>query len=261
MMPMSNKRYQNFLNNYEFFPNSIGFRIHSCKAIEHWKNVQSFQLNQILNGRFYFSQDRREILLLKYDMWSRWLYEVENLCIELSGDHTSELISEGDLESFISLSNKTAKKYTDIMLNEYKEHFDLKFVEIWLKTHEYAYEYLKSGIRKCIGLDYINAFTKITNYLIEVMQYTLTEIHELNNIFHAIKTNDDLFLVVTPLALKCKKETDLCLLEKRFCIYKENFDIKEIYLKNYTDELIPQEIIDRLELHGVTINFRKSIIN
>jgi hypothetical protein len=276
-MSQSTKRYKKFLENYEFYPNSVHFRIYSSKALEKFKNVQSFQLNQISNGKYYFSHDRREILLLKYDMWSRWLYEVENLMIELSGNHPEFIIDKKDIELIISLAEKTSETYKNVILHKHSESFDQIFTNIWLKIHESPFRYMVEKIKDLIGYNFETTFIKIVDILVEVMQYTLYEIYELDSVIckftkkcsecneedgcKKIKDKDEcIFLIITEMAYKSHDKIKICLITERLKYYKEHFNIDEVYFKNYTDGKIKSRLIDEIERENIKINFRKSLI-
>lgn len=255
----STHRLKTFLESYEFYPNSVEFRIHSSKALEKWKNVQSFQLNQLMNSGFFFAPDRREILLLKYDMWSRWLYEVENLCIELGADHHSTIMEEHDMDIIISLANKTADAYFQI-ITEQEEYFNRDFGKIWLEVHEKAFNFLMNDLKKLQG-SFTNVFTAIVDLLVEIMQYTLTEIHELNHIMtdKQDKKDNTIFLVVSPYCLRYFKETGEWLLSHRIQIYKKYFNFDSVYFKNYTDGPIPKGLISNIKQCDVEIDLEKSL--
>lgn len=254
---MSNQeqRYDEYLASYHFYPNSIGFRIVSSKAIEKFKNIQSFQLNQLVNGKFFFAQDRREILLLKYDMWSRWVSEIENLFIELH--EQSSTIQPEDLEVVIELANKTAGKYEHIILDEHKHHFNDDFSKIWVEIHKAAYEQLIISINDLHG-SYEEVFTSIVDLLCEALQYTLTEIHELNEIFKDPES-ETIFLVITPFFSRAR-DLGRCLMSNRLTIYKKYFNIKSVWLKNYTNHGLSQELIDHIEEAGVTVDYKRCLI-
>jgi len=278
-MPHGTERYNEFLATYNFFSNSITFRIHSSRALEKWKNVQAFQLNQLLNGKFFFPQDRREILLLKYDMWSRWLYEVENFCIECSGNRLDSRTSPEDIVLLKKLAEKTMDKYKSLMLDEYAIKFEPKFAEIWLEIHDHVFKYFMTKIDAFTGLSFDMLFTSVVDVLIQTMQYTLIEIHELDVIFckYQIKcaecnsknecpkhrcdlaTDEVPFVVVTEFAEELFKSTGTCLVCERLKIYKKYFDISDIYIKNYTDDFICQSLIERIEDIGYKIDFKRSL--
>lgn len=280
-MIQTSKRYQKFLDSYEFYANSVNFRIHSSKALEKFKNVQSFQLNQLANGKYHFAQDRREVLLLKYDMWSRWLYEIENLMIELSGNHLEHIINSKDIDMIIMLALKTSKSYKTVIHDKHTAFFDTKFVNIWEEMHELAFEHMLESIKLLNGLSFDIVFTRIVDILVEVMQYTLTEIYELDSVFCKLVIKCDncpeeavcpknkredseentIFVIVGSLAYKCLSTTGKCIISERIKIYKKYFDFNEIYFKNYTDEPLHQHLIELIEDSDININFKKSIVH
>jgi hypothetical protein len=261
--PESTHRYKEFLENYHFFSNNVEFRIVSSSALEKWKNVQAFQLNQVTRGNFYFPKDRRETLLLKYDLWSRWLFEIENLMIELGGNNRTSEIQPHDKDIIISLAKKTSSRYFEILSNE-KDTFKGDFSEIWLRTHTNAFNHMLDEIREIEG-SYISAFVNIVNLLVEVMQYTLTEIHELNQILiHSKEVNvgdelKDVFLVVSDFCLKYFMKTGKCLVSQRVKIYKEYFNIQDVYIKNYTEKALPRVLFEHIENAGVKIDLKRSL--
>lgn len=282
-MPKTSLRYQNFLNGYQFYSNSINFRILSSKSLEKFKNVQAFQLNQLANGKFYFSLNKREVLLLKYDMWSRWIYEIENLCIELLRNEEARKVTKNDIDLIILLANKTSEKYTSIILQENTDKFDKEFCKIWLELHQYTYNFMINQIRHLVGLSYPMMFSKLIDLLINILQYTLFEIHELDILFCNSKNNceycddklicnhnenkmvnsDNLlsFIIISNFTKTYQEITGTCLIDKRIEIYKKYFDIKEIYFKNYTDEKIPFNLINSIEKHNIKLNMEKSFFH
>lgn len=275
-MSVFEDRIDQFLSNYDFHSNCIDFRIRSSKALEKWKNVQAFQLNQLSNGKFYFAPDRREILLLKYDIWSRWLYEVENLCLELAGDNKKNLSTEKDIGLIIDLCEKAADTYKDIMSNANSQYFDQTFLKLWIAQHEYAYQYLITVFKKLIGLPFVDVFAAIVDYLTIIMQYTLIEIHELDSLFIQFdeSCNDCVkavlagkkvdkpqlpFISIDNTTLIVFEETGICLAAMRLKTYLDYFNFNKIYIKNYTDEQIPSDLLVRIESTGVEIDFKKSL--
>jgi len=251
-----------FLADYCYFNNNIEFRIVSSKAIEKWKHVQSFQLNQLINGKFKFSQECREILLLKYDLWSRLIAETENLCIEVSNQY--KVVDEEFLKMFFILINKTMNEYKNVMTNTHKEKFNQKCGDIWLKIHKDPEKYLLKIINDMSGYSLINFFVIFVDTITEIMQYTLMEIHELNSFFNYKETseitkNSMPFIVITDFSEKVFDSLGVNIILNRIKIYKKISNIKEIYLKNYTDKLISSILINEIQNLGIKINFPFSI--
>ena len=274
-MPTTTARYKDYLSSYKFHPNSINFRIVSSKSLERWKNVQSFQLSELVNGKFFFAKDRREILLQKYDLWSRFLYEVENFCIECSGDENKLTTSE-DVDLVLVLADKTSALYKQLMLVDHNHRFENLFLNIWLEIHETPYRYLIQEIRLLAGLPFEDFFAKIVSVLIAVMQYTLIEIHELDMLLCKVECpgtgvfpsaerltlpKDTIpFVIVTSLVDRVFAMTGSCLVCDRLKVYSKYIDLDEIYIKNYTDAPVNTRIIENIERHGFKVNFRKSML-
>lgn len=254
-MPKQELRYSEYLSSYHFFPNSIEFRIVSSKAIEKFKNVQSFQLNQLVNGNFYFQQDRREILLLKYDMWSRWITEIENLFIELH--EQSDMVRQKDIDTVVALAEKTAEKYESIIKSENANHFHDEFANIWINVHSRVFEFLIDEIRSFNG-SYEVVFTKIVDLICEALQYTLTEIHELNEMFKNPEA-DEIFLVTTTFCRRFYKTTKSCLVAHRAQEYKKYFPFTKVWFKNYTDDKLPLGLIESIEECGLEVDLKRCI--
>lgn len=254
-MPKREQRYSEYLSSYHFYPNSIEFRIVSSKAIEKFKNIQSFQLNQLVNGSFYFQQDRREILLLKYDMWSRWIIEVENFFIELH--ESSDSVRQKDIDVVLALAEKTAEKYESIIKEDHPGHFHDEFSNIWIETHSIAFKHIVDEIRRMHG-SYEVVFTQIVDLICEALQYTLTEIHELNEMFKNPDA-DEIFLVATSFCRKYYKTTQNCLIANRAKIYKKHFPFTKVWFKNYTDEKLPEGLVNSIEELGLQVDFKRCI--
>lgn len=268
----STERYNNFLNYYNFLPNSVTFRISSSKELEKWKNVQAFQLGQMINGKFFFSRDRREILLLKYDLMSRLLYELENYCIEKLAENKL-LADDFDVTTITNLCEKTCDKFKKLMKEENADKFDQEFLKIFLDIHDYMTFYLTQSIKEMIALDYEKMFRKIVEISCDIMQNTLIEIYELDVLM--CKMNLDLyntpeciqktgnspipFVIVSNFSEKVFKTLGICLISERLSIYRSYYDVHEVYLKNYTDHPINELLIDRLEKFKFNINYKMSL--
>ncbi|UOK16804.1 hypothetical protein [Vibrio phage phiKT1024] len=265
----STERLNNFLDTYNFYSNNIDFRIVSSKAIEKFKNVQAFQLNQITNGKFFFKKDRKEVLLLKYDMWTRWIYEIENLFIELlsSSQSKNKFINREQINHIINLADKMNIKIKDIMLKENGDYFDPRFINIWIQCHKTVYEVIISRIADLEGCTYHSAFQFIVDNLIELMRHTLIEIHELNSIYSYFEDTETFtknfqndfgtpFLVFTHFDRVTDNRLSQNLMLSRLDVYKKFFDLREVFVKNYSEMPIDPNLFDSIEERGVKINYK-----
>ena len=271
-------RYETFLSNYEFYPNNIQFRIQSSLAIEKYKNVQRYQLNQLANGKHKFGQETREVLLLKYDMWSRWLMEIENLSIEIMSKRATDKVEVKDLTSFIDLSDKTSAVYTKIITSKHAEYFNQTMSGMWLTMHEQAYSYMIAEIKKLAGYSFSMAFARMTDLLIEVLQYALVELYEIDvnfckhstcslcdksedEVCPAVESSAPTVLVFSDICEKVNHSLGVKLVMERAKIYKDYFNIQNVYFKNYTDREIPSACVREIEEMGIVVDYKYSMLH
>lgn len=256
------KRLENYLKTYKVYPNCIDFRIHSSKVLKEWKENQSFQLSQISEGKFFFSPDKKEILLLQYDLWSRFLYEIENYIIELMNLHnekSSDIMKKEDIDNIISLAEKTFTVYDNAISTNINKNFDSEFSGIWLRVHTKTNKMIISQLKSLLGYSYIIFYTMITKFLSKMMHYTLMEIHEINSLCK--HNNSDInkeppFLIVTPLDETYSKFYNTSLTHERYKVYKEFFDMSKVYFKNYSNEKIDIKTFELIEQDGSEILYK-----
>lgn len=264
MATLSGFRLTRFLESYEFYSNNIDFRIISSKAIEKFKNVQSFQLNQITNGKYHFEKDRKEILLLKYDMWGRWIYEIENLFIEIlsfeeSKGTNSPVIEPAHVAHIINLANKMHEKFINIITIEKSDYFDEKFVNIWSEVHCGIFELVKDQLSSLEGFRFHIAFPTIVTIINKLLQHTLFEIHELNGIVHFF--NGDVkdrtpFLVYSELDSESMRINGSMSILDRLRVYMKHFGVRSIFIKNLSDDRVDENVFDSIEKMGVIIDYK-----
>ena len=272
------ERRGSFLAGYKFFPNNIEFRITSSRALEKWKNVQAFQLDQLLNGRFFFPKDRKEILLLKYEICTRWLTEVESLCVELSGVRRNS--TEEDINVILGLSEVASGKFRELVMDKGFCHFEQQFSTIWMDVHKSIDQYNIKLIRGLEGKRFSILFSELVDLTCSVMQHMLTEIHELDAVFcnqviecrtcPSLDTcpyfkqdggkNEVPFIVISKFTEEAFLKYGECLVTQRLMVYQRHFDFANIYIKNYTDYFVSSELIHRIEGLGYEIDFRRSLM-
>lgn len=252
-------RLEGFLSNYTLYENCVNFRIASSAAIEQWKNVQAFQLNQLANGKFYFPKDRKEILLLKYDIWSKYIYEIEGLFIEIMNVSTDTRMNESGCAQLTSLAIAASDKLRDVIKNN-PSVFDSRFSEIWMDIHQHATKLLIYNITRLKGLTFADAFSKLVSSLTKILQYTLIEIHELHSLFEHFDDSHDNFNVPFLILTDCDREYNKInrthLVCQRFKTYMKHFQFSEVYFKNYANDRIPRQVFDNIEETGVVVRYK-----
>lgn len=292
-------RLNHFLENYEFYPNSVDFRIVSSRALEKFKNVQAFQLNEIRNGKYKFGKSRRELLLLKFDLLTRVLTETENLCIQHYHDNVA---SQFIVDSASHMLTKSRKLYNKIITEDHKDSFDDVFSKIWLDMTSTVEYVINGNMQKLIGCTLEVFFTEFVNIVSRSIQNSTFELFELdvhmsknghvdpmeNNLSiepHATLNNlqtrslenfrdDELnkihdrrksrdsecLMIVISNQTNTANEYTQHHLKNKIEIYLNNFDIKHIFFKNLSDSPIKFDVIKLVESYGIPLDLRRSLI-
>ena len=290
-MITTRKRLDNFLDNYQFYSNSVEFRIISSKALERFKNVQSFQLNQIKNGRYKFSKSRRELLLLKFDLLTKVLYESENLCIQFYDDqYASDIV----VDSVVSMVSKASYLYNKIIKEDYPEAFDPIFSSIWIEMFSINEQLLKKQILSLEGAEFSVFFNNLVDTVSALLQNSTFELFELDVLLmkqrklynhsncgvmcqdmdsDTIKNNmeitrgsrqlnyDDtkcLMLVISNY-INSDTENSRVYLGSKMRIFLKYFEIESIYFKNLSDGPTKANVIEEIEKYGIHIDYKGSL--
>lgn len=255
---MGKERIKNFLSNYKFQSNNIEFRIVSSKAMEKFKNVQSFQLGQLVNGKFFFAQERRELLLLEYDIITRWLTEIESSIIAQS---------RVDINLVIGLAYKCSEQIKNT-IDQNPIKFDTVFTNIYRKSHNYLFKKMLYLIDRLDSSNVDKFYTGLVDLVISIMDHSLVEIHELNNILNNDKiynTEDGKMILdyvptiyITNISVECFETYGCSLTKSRIMSYKESFNFEHITIKNFSECKIPKEMLNDIET-VVEIDYKGSI--
>jgi hypothetical protein len=235
-----------------YVKNNIYFRAISSHCIERFKNSQAALLTNVIDKKKYnFNETAIELLNISFDQWFRWLTVVEKFFLEASRIGVSEL------NYIISLADRRLETI-EILVLSHPDVFDPKFVKIWFEVHNKLHEFFKVRIDNLITKDteakrpeLILPF--ITNNLIQILNNTLFELHEIDNLIY----NKGLpFVSFEEMCIEYASIYGHCILKDRLNIYNNNgFNIKEIYIKNYYDgiEEIPNYIYTELKSIGISI--------
>ena len=194
-------------------------------------------------------------------MWSRWLYEIENYCIEaasIKGPKNNFISDKDDIQLILDLADKTNETYNKI-IKTLSKNFDCELTNIFFKIHTLVFNYMKDKIIHLEGLKYIEVFPKIVDDLVIVMQHTLLELHEIDAI---LNTHGEFvpFISIDDLSINYFKHFGKCLIVEKIKIYQTFFDIKKVYFKNYTDKPLPEEILENVHAIGVEIDYKKCMM-
>ena len=171
-------RLDNFLEGYIFYPNSVDFRIVSSKALEKFKNIQAFQLNEIRNGKYRFGKSRRELLLLKFDLITKVLHEAENLCIQCY--HDNNLVTDYIINAVSEMIYKAKILYSEIVLEKHPDSFDLVFSKIWIQIIDTVESVITEKLQEMRGAALETFFGTLVDIISGSLQNSTFELFELD---------------------------------------------------------------------------------
>lgn len=217
-----------------YIPNNINFRISSSSAIANFKKDQAFDFNEIANGNFKFHKVSKEILLLNYEIWFKFILRLEKLFvrnhIETEGI-TKELASH-----IITLADEAIGEIEDTMIS-HPVIFDSAARNIIKETHAIFIEYIFSTIKQRVNDLVPVAFTAIVNVISESLHNLLFQLHEYEALVKIKNNQSEDTIPFVSYTSTCKKVHEAIgqfPLEHRMQIYKKYFGSNKYIIKNYT---------------------------
>lgn len=270
------------IKGYEYFENNIKFRAKSSITLAKYKEMQAFNLDEMIHGNHPFPKGVREIFLLKLDLWFRFLLTLEEQMIKLD----KLLLADADVNLVKQTALMTSGKYSVIMEDEaYNDHFNEKIYGVWKEVHAPLFEYLLKIIDNVYGLEPITAFTKIGKELITILETTLFELFEITSFACRRDTDDaegcsNCFGDSTGCINKLNEVkvpvvcfSDICnsysgmfgvsLTSLRLDVYSKYFEFSKIGVRDYTEKganpVCIKSLVAKLETNGVEIDLSESI--
>lgn len=173
----------------DFIPNNIELRYSVSLALAKFKTKQAQALFNIMeNSNHIFSKTAKELILLKYDMWFRWLTLVESAIKK--GTYDNEHVKHEIRAKLVKMSDEIVEVYIDYLYKE-TSTFNKPFVDHWLHTHAFTYNYMKSAIFAIDTNKSADVFTAVVNILIDVMDMTMFEVFELDLLLEESKKDTE----------------------------------------------------------------------
>lgn len=209
-----------------YIKNNIEFRIVAAKAQEYYKNSQAFMLNEITSG--CFGVTTKEILLLQYDSWFQWCIFVEKFCLrnqKLTDDHIGMLV--------IDAEGREQKNFDIMKAN--KDVFNPDILSLYEKTHSYLMDYLKIHINSFRNTKAIDSYPKMISGLVGMLNATLFELHEINNMVENVGAIP--FVCLDDVSIKYYKNKKISIPAERFKLYQSiRPELSNVILKCYAEE-------------------------
>lgn len=226
-----------------YVPNNIRFRTVSSKSLERYYNAKSFILNELIDERNQFSETAREIMLLLFNHYSKWVTTIESLMLN------RDILTEGDIQIILKRYGEVVE-VNKTVFSVHKEIFLGSFLEVWTPHHKIICNHFKDSIKQVSGMSNILAYPVIIESLVSALQTTLFELYEVDcflgsNLVQAPVTSnrsnvDNLVAYIDGNTLDIYKSTGVNPLRERILKYSRlAFAIPlNVKIKNYTQKSV-----------------------
>lgn len=202
----------------------------SSAAISRFKHDQAFDFNELINSEAYsFSSESREILLLNYEVWFKFICSLEKIFI--SRMHTDDTVSV----AMHALSERTKWYNQEIgrVIFTHPELFNVFpcLTKTVMAAHSVFVDYIARVCIECANDTMYTAFPKIVLAVSNSLHNLLFVLHEMEH----VKAGKECFLSLTDTALDILDVTGVDVLEERAKLYRDAFSVREFRVKDYTE--------------------------
>ena len=216
-----------------YIPNNINFRIVSSNALAKFKQDQAYDFNEINQNRETFSDASKEIILLEYDHWFKWLVRLEKVFL-MAADDTSYLLKK--VETLFISEMEDLKDVTEV----HTEYFPRESLQFTYYMHQIAYEAFVIIIKKTLStpIDF-SAYPIIVTFISDYLQQLLKGLEELENICDSNNKSCD--VIYTQSGVNICEQSGICFPSCRIDYFFNKYNITEFNIKNSTGSDIQQD--------------------
>jgi hypothetical protein len=232
-----------------YTPNNIRFRIVSSVAIAQFKQDQAFDFNELINNEAYsFSTEARETLLLNYEVWFKFICHLERIFIRSL--HNKDLIlSLADV--LRNMAVETLKEVNDVIQTHPSIfHSSDPTTALVAKAHLPFSEHVFATIAESKDSNMYVAFPKIVNAISNSLHNLLFILHEVENLK---KQDGNAFLSLTEEILEIREQRGIFPLCDRAKLYREEYNVQDFLVKNYTGKPVDPVIVGILQEAGIYV--------
>ena len=231
-----------------YIPNNINFRIVSSNAIAKFKQDQAYDFNEINQNRNNFSGQAREVILLEYDHWFKWIVKLEKVFLMLSEDDDVDLLYQ---KTNILLQNEM-DDITEIM-SIYTDYFSTELTSFMKFIHRYSFETLSGTVKTTLQEnDVFSAYSRIVYMLSLYLQHVLLSLQEVESMIKRERSAGKIYF--SDWCCEAAKIDNIYPLVKRVDFFKNKFNITEFEIINHSNTLeIPASCIIAIKNLGVSV--------
>lgn len=233
-----------------YIPNNINFRIVSSNAIAKFKQDQAYDFNEINQNKNCFSGQAREVILLEYDHWFKWIVKLEKVFLMLSEDDDIELLYQ---KTNILLQNEM-DDITEIM-SVYTDYFSTELTSYMKFIHRYSFETLSGAVKTALkDNDVFSAYSRIVYLLSLYLQQVLLALQEIEQIMKREQPVAKIFF--SDWCNEALKIDNIYPLVKRVDFFKSKFNVSEFEIINHSNNVIPEACITSLKDLGISLSVK-----
>lgn len=215
----------------EYVQNNINFRIVSSHTISKFKEAQAFDFNEINTAEYKdkFSKATREIVLIEYDYWFKFILEVERYFLQYGEDKKLASCCKTKIKPILD----QVFTYIEDILISHDELFSNSLIDYVMKIHHIAKQPLSEMLNELEGQSIFIAFPLVVKIISAYLQMVMFSMFEFNHNVINSKMEKEKILCFTDLVDFDAKYEKIYAITERATLMKELFDVKEFAIKNY----------------------------
>ena len=221
----------------KYIRNNVEYRVVSSQVHSVFKMEQSKILSELVinKAQHRFSTTAKEIMLLKYNVWSDFLLDLEQFLITNWGSDTLP-------DDIKSMMDDRDKCYTTTIEDPHNG-FDQEFVSIWEEVHGLLFHYLRNSIVHKYGSK-ARTFKIIADTISSIMAHTLYEVYEIDVLlYHTGTTTPSVLLHLDHLVTHIHESTGVNILLERYKTYSKTLDNPHVTLQVSIDKSTPLPLL------------------
>ena len=213
----------------EYHRNNITFRIASSSALAKFKNMQANAFSQLTRQDIAFDSASKEVVLLEYDVFSKWLYGIEKYL--LSADERTDVTDFLKREVFDSYKQNLL--IIENIIEQHKDTFSDNVLEFTKLVHDYMTGFVKLAIAKKVNAIPAKAFGQIATILTCYLEHMLICMHEYNNNCVTKREHSFISLNDSCLHFRANEFNELEPLIQRINFFKKHYALNSFMFKDY----------------------------
>lgn len=229
-----------------YIPNNINFRIVSSNSIAKFKQDQSYDFFEIVKLGDLISPPAKEVILLEYDHWFKWILKLEKIFLLVTEDDSNESIYN---QVELLLQSEMDDIYE--IMSVYTNFFNFEFTKFIHFVHKYSLESLQRGIKDAIiNNDLGVSFSKIVFYISIYLQQILMAVQEFETVLRKEEHKTaDLFYsgwCREMCALSGNRCDGICPVAERAKYYNKHDGTNKFVLHNMTKDPLTADCITKV---------------